>query len=540
MRCALALALSLVTLAARAESGILNIHLEPGAAVALGKPQSDYYGMGLSAGLRLDLKIIGPLAIQLAGEGVWLSSKSALAWGTGYFAGGGIRLRLLDDKEGYLGHVGNERGHMGNAFGNLWIDADAMFTGTGGGGVLDKGGGIRGPLYRFAFDVGLGVELSLVDGLQVGPFVRYIQIVSGYVPTLSNAHGHFFLFGASFSFAIPSGGRHDRDLDGIHDGDDACPDVPGVPSDDRARHGCPIDTDRDQIPDVADGCPTVPGVASTDPKKNGCPPDSDGDGIPDLSDACVETPGVPHADPKKNGCPKDSDEDGIPDVVDACIEVPGVASDIPRKHGCPNDRDDDEIPDVVDACPDVPGAASDNPKKHGCPPDRDADGVLDNKDACPDEPGPTNADPAKNGCPDVKVKAFVTPEKIVIRDRIYFEFNKHRLLPRSFPVLKAVADLMKKFPGIKRVSVEGHTDDVGSAAFNQGLSERRAQAVVTYLLKSGVAKDRLTSTGFGKTRPLASGDTEAAREKNRRVEFNIVDPAEFAPPDPDELQPLVP
>src|SRR5262249_45090203 len=96
----------------------------------------------------------------------------------------------------------------------------------------------------------------------------------------------------------------DRDHDGVPDADDACPDVPGVKTDDPQTNGCPPDRDHDGISDAQDACPDVPGVKTDDPKTNGCPPDRDHDGIPDNEDACPDAPGKRNADPKKNGCPE--------------------------------------------------------------------------------------------------------------------------------------------------------------------------------------------------------------------------------------------
>ena len=99
----------------------------------------------------------------------------------------------------------------------------------------------------------------------------------------------------------------DRDHDGIPDKNDACPDEPGVPSEDPTKNGCPPpppDRDGDGIPDAKDACPDVKGVASNDPLENGCPPDTDGDGIRDDVDACPNEKGPPDTDPQKNGCPK--------------------------------------------------------------------------------------------------------------------------------------------------------------------------------------------------------------------------------------------
>jgi OOP family OmpA-OmpF porin len=97
------------------------------------------------------------------------------------------------------------------------------------------------------------------------------------------------------------------------------------------------------------------------------PPDRDRDGIVDSEDACPDVPGIRTDDPKTNGCPSDRDKDGIYDSEDACPDVPGVRTDDPKTNGCPSDRDHDGIPDALDACPDVPGPANPDPKKNGCP-----------------------------------------------------------------------------------------------------------------------------------------------------------------------------
>jgi OmpA-OmpF porin, OOP family len=105
---------------------------------------------------------------------------------------------------------------------------------------------------------------------------------------------------------LPPPPPKDRDKDGILDKDDACPDVPGIKSDDPEKNGCPRpDTDKDGIFDDEDACVNEPGVRTTDPTTNGCPPpkDTDKDGIIDPEDACPETPGPRDSDPKKNGCP---------------------------------------------------------------------------------------------------------------------------------------------------------------------------------------------------------------------------------------------
>ena len=105
---------------------------------------------------------------------------------------------------------------------------------------------------------------------------------------------------------------------------------------------------------------------------------------------------------------------------------------------------------------------------------------------------------------------------------VLFDFDKSTLKPVSDPVLQSVVVLMVKDPAAK-FEIQGHTDNVGSDAYNQPLSEARARAVVTWLVQHNVASNRLTARGYGKTRPVVTNDTDAGRAQNRRVE--IANPA---------------
>ncbi len=309
------------------------------------------------------------------------------------------------------------------------------------------------------------------------------------------------------------------------------------------RAAAPGDTDHDGIPDDKDACPTEPGPASSDPKKNGCPlpKDTDGDGIPDDVDACPTIKGVPNADPTKNGCPPvaDRDHDGIPDPEDACPDDAGPKNDDPTLNGCP-DKDGDGVPDKVDACPDVPGVKTTNPKTNGCPADRDGDGIPDDKDACPDDPGPPNDDPKKNGCPLVIVK----DNEVVINEQVQFDTAKSTIKPVSDPLLDAVAKVLKDHTEIKKVEVQGHTDNQGSKGLNKQLSNDRAASVLKALAKRGVDAKRMVSKGYGDERPIAPNDTDAGRQQNRRVQFIVLEKSGDAPkppaPQPPAPQPAAP
>ena len=283
------------------------------------------------------------------------------------------------------------------------------------------------------------------------------------------------------------------------------------------------DRDHDGIPDGEDACPDVPGVRDPDPKKNGCPPplppsDRDHDGILDGDDACPDDPGPKTSDPKTSGCP-DRDRDGIPDRWDACLDVPGIADPDPKKNGCPPDRDGDGVPDADDACPDVAGVKDADPKKNGCPPDRDADGIPDADDACPDIAGPRDQDPKKNGCPLV----VVTEKEIKILQQVKFKFDSAEILKESDTILDAVKAVLADHPEIKKIRVEGHTDNVGRPDYNKSLSDKRANSVMKWLTDHGIAKERLIAKGYGQEQPIDANDNETGRANNRRVAFTILE-----------------
>lgn len=229
--------------------------------------------------------------------------------------------------------------------------------------------------------------------------------------------------------------------------------------------------------------------------------------------------------------PKDGDADGIYDERDACPTVPGEANSDPRLHGCPvADQDSDGIFDLVDACVTAPGIRSEDPTRNGCPVDTDADGISDMYDACPREPGPASPDPTHNGCPMAKIDQG----QILIAEQVQFETGSAQIRTESDKVLQAVLKIVADHPEITMVSVEGHTDNRGTRELNIGLSRDRAASVVQWLIYHGVSRDRLRSSGYGPDKPIADNNTDAGRQKNRRVEFHInpVEPAGTLEPAP--------
>ena len=103
---------------------------------------------------------------------------------------------------------------------------------------------------------------------------------------------------------------------------------------------------------------------------------------------------------------------------------------------------------------------------------------------------------------------------------ILFDFNSSALRPESRTTLRDLAANFTQYPD-EEISVEGHTDNIGSDEYNQRLSEQRAYSVRDYLVDQGVPSPRITATGFGKTLPKASNETPEGRQLNRRVEIHI-------------------
>lgn len=129
------------------------------------------------------------------------------------------------------------------------------------------------------------------------------------------------------------------------------------------------------------------------------------------------------------------------------------------------------------------------------------------------------APPAQEYIPPPPPPAPPVKRKIVLRG-VNFDFDKSNIRADARPILDEAIRVLRDEPQI-RVSVEGYTDSIGSDAYNQRLSERRAQSVVNYLVQGGIARSRLDPIGFGENDPVASNDTEEGRAQNRRVELRI-------------------
>jgi len=259
-----------------------------------------------------------------------------------------------------------------------------------------------------------------------------------------------------------------------------------------------IDSDGDGVLDDVDKCPGTPPGVKVD--INGCPLDSDGDGVPDHKDKCPGT--LPGVKVDINGCPLDSDGDGVPDHRDKCPGTPpGVKVDI---NGCPLDSDGDGVPDHKDKCPNTPAGVKVDTS--GCPLDSDGDGVYDYLDKCPGTP--KGATVNERGC-----WAF--------GGNVFFDVDKWNIKPEAYSLVSEAANILKENPEM-RIEIQGHTDSTGPEAYNQTLSEKRANAIMEYLVNKGIDSGRLEVKGYGESDPIGSNETAEGRQKNRRVRFKRI------------------
>ncbi len=344
-------------------------------------------------------------------------------------------------------------------------------------------------------------------------------------------------------------GCPDRDKDHIPDNLDDCPDNPGLPK----FNGCP-DRDGDEIIDKKDSCPDVAGILEL----NGCP-DKDGDKITDKKDSCPDEAGLAEF----NGCP-DRDHDKVIDKNDLCPDDSGSV----KLFGCP-DRDGDEIVDKDDRCPDKAGLKEND----GCPLARlhlidkqeniittatiDKEGNFHFTQLPADEnvilqlesydvlivnevsvsTGKTfrvarrGTDgffyfeilTVENKIPDTQIQLKKEEAEKVMKAMasLEFDFGKDVIRTSSMDGLDSLAELLDQ-NSTWRLKLSGHTDNVASMQYNMKLSEKRVEAIKKYLVKKGIAQDRIVLKWYGPTKPIAPNDTEEGKQKNRRVEFLII------------------
>lgn len=173
------------------------------------------------------------------------------------------------------------------------------------------------------------------------------------------------------------------------------------------------------------------------------------------------------------------------------------------------DSDGDGVPDSRDRCPNTPRGVEVD--QYGCPTDSDGDGVPNARDKCPDtRPG---AVVDLDGC---------EVEAVIELPNVYFDFDESTIRPRGKEVLDDAAELLQNNERVV-VEVAGHTDSIGTDAYNQDLSQRRADSVKDYLVSQGVNASRLETQGYGESRPIATNETDEGRQQNRRVELVVLE-----------------
>ena len=279
--------------------------------------------------------------------------------------------------------------------------------------------------------------------------------------------------------------------------------------------GKAVDTDGDGVSDRKDKCPGTPAGATVD--ATGCPSDADGDGVFDGLDKCANTPKGARVDAK--GCPTDGDGDGVFDGLDKCADTPkGATVDAT---GCPSDADGDGVYDGLDQCANtITGCAVD---AKGCATDADGDGVCDGLDKCPDTPPGFKVD--TEGCPieTMERETELLDTGMIRLADINFETAKAVVLPESHQSLAVVGHVLSRWPDL-RLEVGGHTDSRGSNAYNQKLSQARAQAVLDYVMGRfpDLKPGQFTVKGFGEGSPLVPNTNALNMAKNRRVEFKVL------------------
>ena len=352
--------------------------------------------------------------------------------------------------------------------------------------------------------------LEAVMGLRV--FTR-----SGGVFTVGAGTGVVPDYGSPAFRLLAGFAWHDRDRDhdddGLNDEVDDCPDDPEDMDRFEDSNGCPDpDNDRDTILDA---------VRSTTPNENGV------FGYESGPDQCPGVAEDKDAFADEDGCPdEDNDHDKILDVDDKCPLQAETMNRWQDADGCPDeipDTDADGLLDPQDKCPRDAEDKDDYGDADGCPePDNDGDNILDVADKCPNEPEVINGVDDMDGCPDQGL-VKLTRARIEILEKVYFDFDKASIKPQSFELLNQVAFVIGSNLQIKKIRVEGHTDNKGKSAYNLKLSQARADSVMKYLVGKGIDAARLEAKGYGDQIPLEDNRTPAGRDTNRRVEFVIVE-----------------
>jgi outer membrane protein OmpA-like peptidoglycan-associated protein len=188
----------------------------------------------------------------------------------------------------------------------------------------------------------------------------------------------------------------------------------------------------------------------------------------------------------------------------------------------PVDTDGDGIVDAEDKCPTEPEDKDGFEDDDGCPDnDNDRDGIADADDKCPDQAEVVNGVDDLDGCPDEGLIQLID-DRMVLEEKLLFETERARVSSKGQRVLQAVVTLWKQHPEWERMEVEGHADFRGPPEYNLRLSQERARRVKVVLVKLGLESEKISTQGFGLTRPRAQGRSPEALQLNRRVELVVI------------------
>jgi outer membrane protein OmpA-like peptidoglycan-associated protein len=494
----------------------------------------------LGLGSRFELFVRAPVLLVQRGDTqnagiISAGLPDASTFGT-LFAGAGLRLLGEDDGPlslGVTGWVEAPTGSEKSLTGDDGVGAGGLLTGAANTHVLSFAVNVGGR-YRPKQDYGssrIGSELLLGAGAyaRAGEYVTLLGELTGAIylrdwgEVTTNSSPFEVLLGLRcatpikllLTGAVGLGLTHAIGV----------PDVRGILQFAYPTPRSPLrasDLDHDGIPDDRDHCPERPEDRDNFQDGDGCPDlDNDKDGIADATDRCVNEAEDLDGIEDDNGCPDpDNDQDGIIDSADQCPNAPEDRDGFQDSDGCPDlDNDKDGLLDLRDQCPSEPEDSDGFADEDGCPDfDNDKDGVIDTEDGCPTVPGPAET----RGCPSA---VRIDKAQIRILERIEFQTKRAEVRPESLGILDQVRAAFEANPQIKRVRIEGHTDARGPTLSNARLSQRRAEAVMRYLVREGIDPNRLEAKGWGEERPLVKNDTAANMQANRRVEFHIVDPA---------------
>jgi len=202
----------------------------------------------------------------------------------------------------------------------------------------------------------------------------------------------------------------------------------------------------------------------------------------------------------------DSDNDGVIDSIDKCPSTPpGVAV---NGMGCPRDDDGDGVMNSLDKCPRTPRGVAVNAM--GCALDDDNDGVPNHMDQCPNTTD-------KRAMIDAKGCYKMLMETVEVDLMVEFDNNSSAARPEHRAEVRKVFEFMVSYPNTE-VTIEGHTDSRGEESYNKNLSQKRANTIAEMLITEfGIQRSRVSTQGYGEARPIASNETAAGRQQNRRV-----------------------